>query len=169
MGRISGGVFQICSRAIRARVAGDLRTGSGTYGWATANKMWMSRKFFLLPGIFPLKIENHFQKISQKILPSVLDLLLARSSASDVYTSASRQRDTQAAMPAPQLCCHKRSWSHVRSMSALPPKADIDERDLGCPVTLTDNGARGRNPARPLTNANYHFGGTLVSGRRRGR
>jgi len=28
--------------------------------------MWMSRKFFLLPGIFPLKIENHFQKISQK-------------------------------------------------------------------------------------------------------
>jgi hypothetical protein len=50
-----------------------------------------------------------------------------------------------------------------------PPKADIDERDLGCPVTLTDNGARGRNPARPLTNANYHFGGTLVSGRRRGR
>jgi hypothetical protein len=66
MGRISGGVFQICSRAIRARVAGDLRTGSSTYGRGTANKMWMSRKFFLLHGIFPLKIENHFQKISQK-------------------------------------------------------------------------------------------------------
>jgi hypothetical protein len=45
MGRISGGVFQICSRAIRARVAGDLRTGSSTYGRGTANKMWMSRKW----------------------------------------------------------------------------------------------------------------------------
>jgi hypothetical protein len=33
---------------------------------ATANKIWMLRKFFLLPGIFSLKIENHFQKISQK-------------------------------------------------------------------------------------------------------
>jgi hypothetical protein len=28
-------------------------TGSGPYGRATANKMWMSRKFFPLPGIFP--------------------------------------------------------------------------------------------------------------------
>jgi hypothetical protein len=54
------------------------RTGSGTYGRGTANKMWMSRKFFLLPGIFPLKIENHFQKILQKnYTKCVLNLLLA--------------------------------------------------------------------------------------------
>jgi hypothetical protein len=40
--------------------------------------MWMSRKFFLLPGIFPPKIENHFQKMSQKnCAERVLDLLLA--------------------------------------------------------------------------------------------
>jgi hypothetical protein len=39
--------------------------------------MWMSRKFFLLPGIFPPKIENHFQKISPKnFAERVLDLLL---------------------------------------------------------------------------------------------
>jgi len=39
--------------------------------------MWMSRKSFLLPGIFPLKIENHFQKISQKnFAERVLGLLL---------------------------------------------------------------------------------------------
>jgi hypothetical protein len=38
----------------------------------------MSWKFFPLPGIFPLKIENHFQKISQKnFAERVLDLLLA--------------------------------------------------------------------------------------------
>jgi hypothetical protein len=56
----------------------NCETGSGTYGRATANKMWMSRKFFLLPGIFPLKTENHFQKISQKnCAERVLDLLLA--------------------------------------------------------------------------------------------
>jgi hypothetical protein len=49
--------------------------------------MWMSRKFFPLPGIFSLKIENHFQKISQKnYAECVLDLLLARSGASDVST-----------------------------------------------------------------------------------
>jgi hypothetical protein len=55
-------------------------TGSGTYGRATANKMWMSRKFSLLPGIFLLKIENHFKKISQKnCAERVLDLLLALS------------------------------------------------------------------------------------------
>jgi hypothetical protein len=51
--------------------------GSGTYGRATANKMWMSRKFFLLPGIFPLEIENHFQKISQKnYAECVLDFVI---------------------------------------------------------------------------------------------
>jgi hypothetical protein len=54
--------------------------------------MWMSRKFLLLPGIFPLKIENYFQKISQKnYAKCVLDLLLARSGASDVSTPASRR------------------------------------------------------------------------------
>jgi len=33
--------------------------------------MWMSRKFFLLQGIFPLKIQNHFQKNFTKKLRRV--------------------------------------------------------------------------------------------------
>jgi len=36
-----------------------------------ANKVWMSRKFFLLPGIFSLKFENHFQKNFAKKLRRV--------------------------------------------------------------------------------------------------
>jgi hypothetical protein len=70
MGRILGGVFQICSRAIRTRVAGDLRTGSGAYGRGTANKMWVVAKFFLLSGIFRLKMKKHSrsQKNCKKIL-----------------------------------------------------------------------------------------------------
>jgi hypothetical protein len=50
------------------------RTGSGTYGRATANKIWMSRKFFLLPGIPPLKIENHLQKFHKKITRSAFSI-----------------------------------------------------------------------------------------------
>jgi hypothetical protein len=109
MGRISGGVFQICSRAIRARIAGDLRTGSGAYGRATANKMWMSRKFFLLPGIFPLKIEKSPPKISQKNTPSAFSICywLSPSGASDVFhVRFSPIRDLQAEMLVLPLCCH---------------------------------------------------------------
>jgi hypothetical protein len=43
----------------------ERRIGSGTYAWGTANKCGC-RGIFLLPGIFSLKIENHFQKNSQK-------------------------------------------------------------------------------------------------------
>jgi hypothetical protein len=67
---------------MRRRIIRDFsanrQTGSGTYGRATANKIWVSPKFFLFPGIFPLKVEKHFQKISQKnYTECVLDLLLA--------------------------------------------------------------------------------------------
>jgi hypothetical protein len=60
--------------------SGNRKIGSGTYGRGTANKMWVSPKFFLFPGIFRLKIEKHSQKISQKnYAECVLDLLLAPS------------------------------------------------------------------------------------------
>jgi hypothetical protein len=71
----------------------NCETGSGANGRATANKMWVSPKFFLFPGIFPLKIENHLQKFHKKIrrvrsrfvIGSVDPALLTSS------TSASRQ------------------------------------------------------------------------------
>jgi hypothetical protein len=55
----------------------DRQTGSSTYGRRTANKMWVSPKFFLFPGIFRLKIEKHSQKISQKnYAECVLDFVI---------------------------------------------------------------------------------------------
>jgi hypothetical protein len=70
LGRIWEESRAVYSRFVHTRFERALQAISGlgpvhTAG-GTANKMWMSRKFFLLPGIFPLKIENHFQKISQK-------------------------------------------------------------------------------------------------------
>ena len=45
--------------------------GSGTYGRAAANKMWMSREFFLLSGVFPLKIRKSLPKNFTKKLHRV--------------------------------------------------------------------------------------------------
>jgi hypothetical protein len=81
MGRISGGVFQIRSRAIRARLAGDLRTRSGGYGRGTANKMWVVAKCFLFPRYLSDKSENYSlsQKISQKNPISCSQFVIVRS------------------------------------------------------------------------------------------
>jgi hypothetical protein len=46
-------------------------TGSGTYGLATANKIWMSRKFFPLPGIFSTKNRKSLPKNFTKKLRQV--------------------------------------------------------------------------------------------------
>src|SRR5215469_14662535 len=66
------------------------------------------RKFFPLPGIFPLKIENHLQKICKKIFQScVLNLLLPGL----MKFSPRRSRSEH--------------FRFARPMSALPPKADV--------------------------------------------
>ena len=61
--------------AITPRIIRDFfcnrETGSGTYGRATAIKMGMLRKFFLLPGIFPLKIRKSLPKNFTKKLHRV--------------------------------------------------------------------------------------------------
>jgi hypothetical protein len=76
-------------------------------------------KFLLLPGIFPLKIENHFQKISQKILQScVLNLLLPWVHG---YWIPRSSVSTKPALFRDPMCPTFR----VGPMSALPPKADI--------------------------------------------
>ena len=79
-------------------------TGSGANGRATANKMWMSRKFFLLPGIFLTKNSKITSKKNfKKSAECVLDLLVAPLALPNVF--ASRQiRDMQAAMLAIPRC-----------------------------------------------------------------
>ena len=55
-------------------------TGFGANGRATANKMWMSREFYPLPGIFPLKIRKSLPKnFTKNYAECVLNLLLAPS------------------------------------------------------------------------------------------
>jgi hypothetical protein len=84
------------------------KTGSGANGRATANKMRMFAKIFLLSGIFPLKIENYFQKFHKKIAPSAFSICywLRRSGAADVSSPLLANKRHAGRNAGTSLCCH---------------------------------------------------------------
>src|SRR6516165_4725649 len=83
--------------------------GSGTYGRTAANKMWMSREFFLLSGIFPLK--------NRKSLPKNFTEKLRRVRSQFVIGSVGL---ALLASPSP-LLANKRHGGRDAGNSALPP------------------------------------------------
>jgi hypothetical protein len=90
--------------------------------------MWMSQKIFLLPGIFPLKIEKHFKKISQKnYAERVLNLLLARRSG------ASAGEKGKPHLTAPRaLSPIERQGGRNAGTSGFLPLADM----TACPINV---------------------------------
>jgi hypothetical protein len=84
--------------------------------------MWMSRKFFFLPGIFLLKTNNHSfsKKIQKNSAGCVLNLLLPRSPRHPALFSS----------PVDACVGHKRIFRDLCPMSALPPIADMAGRQF---------------------------------------
>jgi hypothetical protein len=92
----------------------------------------MSRKFFLLPGIFPLKIENHLQKFHKKIR-RVRSRFVIGSVDPALLTS-----------PRP-LLANKRHAGRNAGTSALLPLAVM----VACPINVRFTPKSGHSAARP--------------------